>query len=343
MNMEERWSYKKAGVDIDLGDKLIQDIKGLVSRTYRPEVISGVGGFSGVFRLGEKRREPCLVAGSDGVGTKLKIAIDLDKHDTVGIDLVAMCVNDVLCVGAEPIFFLDYLACGKLEEGKFKSILSGIVRGCEEAGCTLLGGETAEMPDFYKEGDYDLAGFAVGVVEKNALIDGGKIQKGDVLLGLASSGLHSNGYSLVRKVLQSQGVSLFSQIDGKILGEELLRPTRIYVKSVLPLFREVEVKGVSHITGGGMVGNIPRILPPHLGVKIYKSKIEIPGIFSYIQKLGNVEEEEMWRVFNLGIGLVLIVSREEADKASRVLEKEGEKVTVIGEVIESDRKVLVVE
>lgn len=283
------------------------------------------------------------MAGSDGVGTKLKIAIDLDKHDTVGIDLVAMCVNDVLCLGAEPVFFLDYLACGRLEAGNFKSIISGIVRGCEEAGCTLLGGETAEMPDFYQDGDYDLAGFAVGIVEKSALIDGGKIQKGDVLLGLTSSGLHSNGYSLVRKVLQSQGASLSSQIDGKILGEELLRPTKIYVKPVLPLFREVEVKGVSHITGGGMVGNIPRVLPPYLGVKIYKSKIEIPWIFSYIQKLGNIEEEEMWRVFNLGIGLVLIVSREGADKASHILEKEGEKVIMIGEVIESDRKVLVVE
>ena len=341
--MEERWNYKKAGVDIDLGDKLIQDIKDLVSHTYRPEVISGVGGFSGVFRLGEKWKEPCLVAGSDGVGTKLKIAIDLDKHDTVGIDLVAMCVNDVLCVGAEPIFFLDYLACGKLEAEKFKSIISGIVRGCEEAGCALLGGETAEMPDFYKEGDYDLAGFAVGVVEKDALIDGGKIRKGDVLLGLASSGLHSNGYSLVRKVLQSRGINLSDQINGKILGEELLRPTRIYVRSVLPLFREVEVKGVSHITGGGMIENIPRILLPHLGVKIYKSKIEIPWVFSYIQGLGNIEEEEMWRVFNLGIGLALIVSREEADKASHILEKEGEKVNVIGEVIEGGRKVLLVE
>ena len=277
------------------------------------------------------------------MGTKLKIAIDLDKHDTVGIDLVAMCVNDVLCAGAEPIFFLDYLACGKLEAERFKSIISGIVRGCEEAGCTLLGGETAEMPDFYKEGDYDLAGFAVGVVEKDALIDGGKIRKGDVLLGLASSGLHSNGYSLVRKVLQSRGVSFSDQINGKTLGEELLRPTRIYVRSILPLFREVEVKGVSHITGGGMIENIPRILPPHLGVKIYKSKIEIPWVFSYIQRLGNIEEEEMWRVFNLGIGLALIVSREEADKASYILEKEGEKVTVIGEVIEGNRKVLVVE
>ena len=341
--MEERWNYKKAGVDIDLGDKLIQDIKDLVSHTYRPEVISGVGGFSGVFRLGEKWKEPCLVAGSDGVGTKLKIAIDLDKHDTVGIDLVAMCVNDVLCAGAEPIFFLDYLACGKLEAEKFKSIISGIVRGCEEAGCALLGGETAEMPDFYKEGDYDLAGFAVGVVEKDALIDGGKIRKGDVLLGLASSGLHSNGYSLVRKVLQSRGINLSDQINGKILGEELLRPTRIYVRSVLPLFREVEVKGVSHITGGGMIENIPRILLPHLGVKIYKSKIEIPWVFSYIQGLGNIEEEEMWRVFNLGIGLALIVSREEAEKASHILEKEGEKVNVIGEVIEGGRKVLLVE
>ena len=341
--MEERWNYKKAGVDIDLGDKLIQDIKDLVSHTYRPEVISGVGGFSGVFRLGEKWKEPCLVAGSDGVGTKLKIAIDLDKHDTVGIDLVAMCVNDVLCAGAEPIFFLDYLACGKLEAEKFKSIISGIVRGCEEAGCALLGGETAEMPDFYKEGDYDLAGFAVGVVEKDALIDGGKIRKGDVLLGLASSGLHSNGYSLVRKVLQSRGINLSDQINGKILGEELLRPTRIYVRSVLPLFREVEVKGVSHITGGGMIENSPRILLPHLGVKIYKSKIEIPWVFSYIQGLGNIEEEEMWRVFNLGIGLALIVSREEADKASHILEKEGEKVNVIGEVIEGGRKVLLVE
>ena len=341
--MEERWNYKKAGVDIDLGDKLIQNIKDLVSHTYRPEVISGVGGFSGVFRLGEKWKEPCLVAGSDGVGTKLKIAIDLGKHDTVGIDLVAMCVNDVLCAGAEPIFFLDYLACGKLEAEKFKSIISGIVRGCEEAGCALLGGETAEMPDFYKEGDYDLAGFAVGVVEKDALIDGGKIRKGDVLLGLASSGLHSNGYSLVRKVLQSRGINLSDQINGKILGEELLRPTRIYVRSVLPLFREVEVKGVSHITGGGMIENIPRILLPHLGVKIYKSKIEIPWVFSYIQGLGNIEEEEMWRVFNLGIGLALIVSREEADKASHILEKEGEKVNVIGEVIEGGRKVLLVE
>lgn len=267
----------------------------------------------------------------------------MDKHDTVGIDLVAMCVNDVLCAGAEPIFFLDYLACGKLEAEKFKSIISGIVRGCEEAGCALLGGETAEMPDFYKEGDYDLAGFAVGVVEKDALIDGGKIRKGDVLLGLASSGLHSNGYSLVRKVLQSRGINLSDQINGKILGEELLRPTRIYVRSVLPLFREVEVKGVSHITGGGMIENIPRILLPHLGVKIYKSKIEIPWVFSYIQGLGNIEEEEMWRVFNLGIGLALIVSREEADKASHILEKEGEKVNVIGEVIEGGRKVLLVE
>ncbi|MCS7242434.1 MAG: phosphoribosylformylglycinamidine cyclo-ligase [Candidatus Caldatribacterium sp.] len=337
--MCERWTYQRAGVDIDRAAEVIERLKQRALRTSRPEVREGIGGFAGIFRVTERWQKPCLVAGSDGVGTKLKIASKLCRHDTVGVDLVAMCVNDILCVGAEPMFFLDYFACGRLEPSVFEAVLSGVIRGCEEAGCVLLGGETAEMPDMYADGEYDLAGFAVGIVEEEKIVDGKTIVPGDILIGLASSGLHSNGFSLVRKVLEYARVPFDADIEGKNLAEELLRPTRIYVRSVLPLLERVRVKGMVHVTGGGIVENLPRILPNSCRAYIRKEAIPTPWIFRFIQERGNIPEEEMWRVFNMGVGFVLVVPQEDVETALRLLAHCGEKAFVLGEIVPGEKGV----
>ncbi len=336
-------TYKRAGVDIDAGNRLVDAIKPFARSTFRPEVLSNIGGFGALFNIDLKRyKRPVLVSGTDGVGTKLKIAFLLDRHDTVGIDLVAMCVNDILTCGAEPLFFLDYFATGKLLPKKGVQVIKGIIKGCLQAGCALIGGETAEMPGFYKEGEYDLAGFAVGIVEKEDIIDGSKIRPGDQIIGLASSGLHSNGYSLVRKVLlEIKGYPLTSRIEGlgKSLGEELLTPTKIYVKSVLNLIKSVDVKGIAHITGGGMTENIPRILPKGSQAIIRRGDWEIPSIFEFIQKEGDIDLEEMYRDFNMGIGLILIVSEKDTDKGISKLKRLGERPFVVGEIKRGVRRV----
>jgi phosphoribosylformylglycinamidine cyclo-ligase len=337
--MPERWDYRKAGVDIDRASAVIGWLKDKALSTLRPEVVEGIGGFAGVFRISDRYTRPCLVAGSDGVGTKLKVALVLNRHDTVGKDLVAMCVNDVLCVGAEPVFFLDYFACGRLNREIFEAVLSGIVEGCGEAGCALLGGETAEMPDMYPEDEYDLAGFAVGIVEEEAIVTGRDIAEGDVLIGLASSGLHSNGFSLVRKVLQHAGIPFDAEVEGRSLAEELLRPTRIYVRSVLPLLREVRVKGMAHITGGGIVENLPRILPESLRARVRTDTIPVPWVFRFIQKKGDIPEEEMWRVFNMGVGFVLVVARDEAERTLHLLQSAKERAWILGEIVRGERGV----
>ncbi len=337
--MPEVWDYKSAGVDIDRASLAIERLKSLAVKTNRPEVKEGIGGFAGVFRLEKRWRSPCLVAGSDGVGTKLKIAIECNRHDTVGIDLVAMCVNDVLCVGAEPVFFLDYFACGRLNPSVFEAVLSGIVRGCEEAGCVLLGGETAEMPDMYPEEEYDLAGFALGIVEEEDIIDGKKIKEGDVVLGLPSSGLHSNGFSLVRKVLKHAGIPFDASVEGRNLLDELLRPTRIYVRPILDLLSKVTVKGMVHITGGGLVENLPRILPDSCTARLHKEAIPVPWVFRFIREQGNIPEEEMWRVFNMGVGFVLVLGPQEAEKVIDCFAQKGEQVLVLGEIVRGERKV----
>lgn len=332
--MTEGWTYQKAGVNIDLANSTVEKIKTLVKSTRRPEVIADIGGFSGVFCMGKKgKNSPCLVASTDGVGTKLKIAIHLGVHDSIGIDLVAMCVNDILCTGAEPWFFLDYFACGKLREQILEKVISGIVEGCRLAGCALLGGETAEMPGMYQDNDYDLAGFAVGSVLEDRLIDGCNIQKGDRVIALASSGLHSNGFSLARKVLDWNHIQYDQMVGDLDLARELLKPTRIYVKSILKLLQEVPVRGIAHITGGGIVENIPRILPQKYGVLLNKNKINIPEIFSFLQKIGKIPETEMWRTFNMGIGMVLIIEKSEVDKTLTLLNEVGEDAYLIGEVV----------
>jgi phosphoribosylformylglycinamidine cyclo-ligase len=314
-------SYRDAGVDIDEGDALVEAIKPLARRTLRPEVLAGIGGFGALCRIPGKYRQPVLVSGTDGVGTKLRLAFQLARHDTVGIDLVAMSVNDVLVQGAEPLFFLDYFACGKLELAVAKEVVKGIAHGCELAGCALIGGETAEMPGMYPQGEYDLAGFCVGVVEKDRIIDGRAIVPGDAILGLASSGPHSNGYSLIRKILE-RGQPPF----------DLLEPTRIYVKPVLKLLESVPVKGLAHITGGGIVGNLPRVLPENTAAKIRKDSWPRPGVFEWLQRTGNVAEDEMWRVFNCGIGMALIVAPAHARAAAELLRGSGETVYEIGSV-----------
>lgn len=331
----KKTTYKQAGVDIEAGEKTVELIKSAARSTFRPEVLSELGGFSGLFSLDAgKYRQPVLVASTDGVGTKLKIARVLDQHDTVGIDLVAMGVNDLLVEGAEPLFFLDYIATGRLNPAKIAAIIKGIADGCRQAGCALLGGETAEMPDFYEDDDYDLAGFAVGVVEKSEIVDGRSIQDGDAVIGLASSGLHSNGYSLARQVLLEDGGLDLSELPEGLdlsLGEELLIPTRIYVKPVLSLLENCQVHGLVNITGGGLTQNIPRVLPTGLGAEINISW-EIPPIFKLIQKLGQIELDEMLKVFNLGAGFVIILPQTEVVKARTILEKNGEKVLIIGRI-----------
>ncbi|HEY5636608.1 MAG TPA: phosphoribosylformylglycinamidine cyclo-ligase [Burkholderiales bacterium] len=327
-------SYRDAGVDMDAGDALVDAIKPFARRTMRPEVLAGIGGFGALCELPSKYRQPVLVSGTDGVGTKLKLAFLLDRHDTVGIDLVAMSVNDVLVQGAEPLFFLDYFACGKLEPGVAADVIKGIAQGCEQAGCALIGGETAEMPGMYPEGEYDLAGFCVGVVEKSRIVSGRDIVPGDVLLGLASSGVHSNGFSLVRRILERARPDLNADFHGRPLGEVLLAPTRIYVKPVLQLLEAVPVKGLAHITGGGLTGNVPRMLPPGTRAAIHGTAWPRPPLFDWLQREGGVAEDEMHRVFNCGIGLVLAVAAGEVQRAAEVLRAAGETVYEIG-VIET--------
>ncbi len=325
-------SYRDAGVDIDAGDALVDAIKPFARRTMREGVLGGIGGFGALFEIGKKYREPVLVSGTDGVGTKLKLAFQLNRHDTVGIDLVAMSVNDILVQGAEPLFFLDYFACGKLDVKTAADVIKGVAAGCELAGCALIGGETAEMPGMYSDGEYDLAGFAVGAVEKSEIIDGSKIVPGDVVIGLASSGIHSNGYSLVRKIIEMTKPDLNADLDGRSLADALMAPTKIYVKPLLRLMSEIEVRGMAHITGGGLVENIPRVLQDHLTAVLKKDSWRMPPLFGWLQKHGNVAEEEMHRVFNCGIGMVVIVSGENADRAIALLNASGETAYLIGEI-----------
>lgn len=329
-------SYKDAGVDIDAGNRFVEMIKPLVKATSRPEVMTDIGGFGGLFSLNnDKYKNPALVASTDGVGTKLKLAFLLDKHDTVGIDLVAMCVNDIIVQGGEPLFFLDYLATGQLSPEKSLEVLKGISEGCQQAGCALLGGETAEMPGMYTGGEYDLAGFTVGVVDKDNIIDGSSITKGDKVIGIASSGLHSNGYSLARKILlETMELPLDQTPDGldRPLGEELLTPTRIYVKSLLNLIRDFSIKGIAHITGGGILENLPRALPKHCKALINKDSWEKPAIFELLREGGNIDEIEMYRTFNYGIGMVIVVPAAEADDVMSRLSGLNEKAFLIGEI-----------
>lgn len=329
-------TYKDSGVDITAGDDLVQKIKPLAKKTLRDGVINGIGGFGALFEISKKYQDPVLVSGTDGVGTKLKLAFALNKHDTVGQDLVAMSVNDILVQGAESLFFLDYFACGKLNVNVAADVVAGIAKGCELAGCALIGGETAEMPDMYPDGEYDLAGFAVGVVEKSKIINGKNIKNGDVILGLASSGVHSNGYSLVRKIVEISGVDLKSaeKFDGeKTLAQAILEPTKIYVKPVLAAINaDVKIKGIAHITGGGLSENIPRILPENVIAELqYKNWVR-PKIFDWLQQNGNIADAEMARTFNCGIGLVLVVAPEDVAKLTQILQDHGEKVFQIGEI-----------
>jgi phosphoribosylformylglycinamidine cyclo-ligase len=334
-------SYKDAGVDIEKGNAFIQAIKPMVESTFRPEVLTKIGGFAGCISLNlERYKKPVLVSSTDGVGTKLKIAFLMDRHDTVGIDLVAMCVNDILVSGAKPLFLLDYLATSKLDPDKGKEVVEGIVKGCIEAECSLIGGETAEMPEFYGKGEYDLAGFAVGIVESSQMIDGSSVAVGDKLIGIASSGLHSNGYSLVRKVLLDyHKMDLGQQVEeiGGRLGEELLRPTKIYVKAILNLTRDFNIKGIAHITGGGIIGNLPRIIPKGCKAIIHKGSWDIPPIFSFLKEKGKISEEEMLKTFNNGIGMILIVRPIEIEDISERLGFLGEKTFVIGEIGKAER------
>ena len=329
-------TYKDAGVDIDAGDLFVQKIKPFVKSTFRPEVMTHIGGFGGLFAL-KKCKDPVLVSGTDGVGTKLKIAFLTNKHDTVGIDLVAMCVNDIIVQGAEPLFFLDYFATGKLKPQEHSDIVKGIADGCKQSGCALIGGETAEMPSFYGENEYDLAGFAVGVVEKKKIINGSRIKPGDQLIGLASSGLHSNGFSLVRKVLLEKagyGVQdTLSELGHKTLGEVLLTPTRIYAKTIMALLKEFDIRGMAHITGGGITENTPRMLPKGAQAAIEKGTWDIHPIFKLIQKKAQVDDNEMYRDFNMGIGLVLAVPKKQAEAVLKKATKLGEKAHLIGEIV----------
>jgi phosphoribosylformylglycinamidine cyclo-ligase len=325
-------TYRDAGVDIDAGDALVERIKPAAKRTMRPEVLAGIGGFGALFEISKKYRDPVLVAGTDGVGTKLKLAFQWNRHDTVGQDLVAMSVNDILVQGAEPLFFLDYFACGRLDVNTAATVVEGIARGCEIAGCALIGGETAEMPSMYPDGEYDLAGFAVGAVEKSAIIDGKSIRPGDVVLGLASSGAHSNGYSLIRKILERARPDLAMDLGGVPLADAVIAPTRIYVKSLLALMQAVHVKGMAHITGGGLTENIPRVLADNLTAIIDRKNWPLPILFQWLQDEGQVVDAEMHRVFNCGIGMVVIVAEADLGPAMQLLAAAGEKVYQIGQV-----------
>ena len=340
-------SYKGAGVDVEKGNEFVRLIKPMVESTFRPEVLTKLGGFAGCVSLNlERYKKPILVSSTDGVGTKLKIAFMMDRHDTVGIDLVAMCVNDVVVVGAKPLFLLDYLATSQLDPEKGKAIIAGIVKGCVEAECSLIGGETAEMPGFYKEGEYDLAGFAVGIVENAQLIDGSSVTVGHKLIGIASSGLHSNGYSLVRKVLlEHHKMDLGKRVEdlGCVLGEELIRPTRIYVKTILNLTRDFNIGGIAHITGGGITDNLPRMIPKGCKAVIHRGSWDIPPIFSFLREKGKITEDEMLRTFNNGIGMILAVRPKELEDVLGRLHSLGEKAFVIGDVLKTDKEQDVIE
>jgi phosphoribosylformylglycinamidine cyclo-ligase len=336
-------SYRDSGVDIDAGDALVERIKPLVKRAQRPEVLAGIGGFGALVELPAGLRRPVLVAGTDGVGTKLRLAIDTGRHDTIGIDLVAMCANDVVVQGAEPLFFLDYYATGKLDVAVAEAVIRGIVEGCVQAGAALVGGETAEMPGMYHGEDYDLAGFCVGVVEKESIIDGRRISAGDAVVGLASSGAHSNGYSLIRKLLAHAQASGRTMLDGQLLFERLLAPTRIYVKPLLNLIRKLPVHGLAHITGGGLTDNVPRVLPEGLEVVLKRQSWHRDPLFDWLQRTGRIERNEMYRTFNCGIGMVAIVAEEHAQAAVALLNSQGEAAQVIGEVQSGSRGAVIDE
>ncbi|GGZ98887.1 phosphoribosylformylglycinamidine cyclo-ligase [Arenicella chitinivorans] len=325
-------SYRDAGVDIDAGDAFIDVIKPVAKRTQREGSLSGLGGFGALFQIPKGYEEPILVSGTDGVGTKLKLAFDLNKHDTIGIDLVAMCVNDVLVQGAEPLFFLDYFATGKLTPEIAAQVVTGIGEGCVQANAALIGGETAEMPGMYQAGEYDLAGFCVGAVEKSEIIDGSKVASGDVLIGLASSGAHSNGYSLIRKVIDTYQVPLDTQLDGKALSELVLAPTRIYVRPVLSLMKSIPVNALAHITGGGIPGNLNRVLPQDCHAVVQESAWEWPALFRWLQETANIEQQEMYRTFNCGVGMILVVKPEHADEAIAHLNAAGEIAFLLGDI-----------
>ncbi len=338
----ESITYKDAGVDIEAGDELIERIKPAVKRSMRPEVLAGLGGFGALFEIPVDRyRKPVLVSGTDGVGTKLRLAIETGRHDTIGIDLVAMCANDVVVQGAEPLFFLDYYATGKLSIDVAESVIKGIVEGCVQAGAALIGGETAEMPGMYAEGDYDLAGFCVGIVEKDGIIDGSRTRPGDVLIGLPSSGPHSNGYSLIRKLLQVGKATPATKLDGGLLYDALLAPTRIYVKPLLALAKAVPVHGFAHITGGGLTENIPRVVPAGLEVLLSAKAWQRPEVFDWLQKTGSIAAAEMYRTFNCGIGMTVTVAAEHVDKALKLLRDQGEQPVVIGELRRGDAGVVI--
>ena len=346
MNNSQSKSYADAGVDITAGYKAVELMKAHIAKTMTAGVCSDVGGFGGLFELDVKNYErPVLVSGTDGVGTKLKIAFLMNKHNTVGIDCVAMCVNDIICCGAKPLFFLDYIACGKNVPEKIASIVEGVAEGCVQSGAALIGGETAEMPGFYPEDEYDLAGFSVGVVDKPKIIDNSSMSDGDVIIALPSSGVHSNGFSLVRKVFDVENCDLTSpraELGGVSLGDALLAPTKIYVKPMLALFDEVKVKGVSHITGGGFYENIPRSIPDGLGAEIRKSDIIILPIFDLLAKIGNIPERDMFNTYNMGVGMSVIVSESDAGKALEILRANGEDAYIIGRIIKSDEKVRII-
>lgn len=339
-------SYKAAGVDITAGYKAVELMKEHIAKTMSAGVMGDIGGFGGLFELDMTGiTKPVLVSGTDGVGTKLKLAFLMDKHDTVGIDCVAMCVNDIICVGAKPLFFLDYIAVGKNFPEKIASIVSGVAEGCVQSGAALIGGETAEMPGFYPEDEYDLAGFSVGVVDKDKILNNKTIKEGDVILALPSSGVHSNGFSLVRRVLDVENVDIktpLERLGGKSIGEALLAPTKIYVKPMLALFEEVKVKAVSHITGGGFYENIPRSIPKGFGAKINKTSLKTPPIFELIMEKGNIPERDMYNTFNMGVGMSVVIAKEDAEKALKILKANGEDAYIMGEIIASEEGVVIV-
>ena len=339
-------AYKEAGVDITAGYKAVELMKSHIARTMTAGVVSDIGGFGGLFELPEGYKKPVLVAGTDGVGTKLRLAFMLDKHDTIGIDCVAMCVNDVICCGAKPLFFLDYIACGKNFPEKIAKIVEGVSEGCVQSGAALIGGETAEMPGFYPEDEYDLAGFSVVVVEKSEIIDNKSMGEGDIIVALASSGVHSNGFSLVRKVFGLDGISKeeltkpHERLGGKSLGEALLVPTKIYVKPVLKLMEEVKVKAISHITGGGFYENIPRSIPEGLGAEINMADVKVLPIFDFIKEKGNISTRDMYNTFNMGVGMSIVVSKEDASKAVDILKSMGQEAYILGKIVKSEEKVV---
>ena len=343
MNKAPGITYRDAGVDIDAGDALVDRIKPLVKRTQRPEVLAGIGGFGALVEIPAGYRRPVLVSGTDGVGTKLRLAIDTGRHDTIGIDLVAMCANDVVVQGAEPLFFLDYYATGKLRVDVAEAVIRGIAEGCAQAGAALVGGETAEMPGMYHGDDYDLAGFCVGVVEKGAIIDGTQIQPRDAVIGLASSGAHSNGYSLIRKLVTLAGANEKTMLDGVTLYDRLLAPTRIYVKSCLELAKKMPVRGFAHITGGGITDNVPRVLPAGIEVVLQRASWHRDPVFEWLKQTARIDNTEMYRTFNCGIGMVVIVPPDRADEAIRLLTARGETATLIGEVRQGDAGVVIQE